>query len=597
MDLQIMKQSGLRQQRTLRRLQEISLKLLGQLELNPLLEAIARGVVEIVAADSGGIYRYDAERNELRPVIPIKQPKEALYVIRPGEGMAGRVMVSGKPLKVDNYDKWSGRTPKQLKGTVGPVVQAPVRKGNEFLGVIYAERAPGKPTFTDEDVESMQLFANYAAIAITNAQLYEEAKRSASELTSLYATSLEITQELDLNQVLDRIIRRAENLVHGKNAQFYYYDQEREALIPGMPGHLPRSIQKVTMKPGEGLSGRVFNSRKPLIIADYDAWEGRAPGTPKGVIGQAIGIPVEQGEQILGVIAISRSNAEPPFNDDDVRLLTLFAGQAAIALTNAQQYEELEKLYAEVKVKERLESELTVAHTIQTSLLPHRLPRVSGWEIAACWDAAREISGDFYDCFPVPGGRWGFVIADVAGKGVPAALFMALCRTLTRTFCMDGRPPREAISRVNDLIIADSYSEWFVTLFYGLLDPKWGILTYVNAGHPRPLWLRKKGRALEKLAADGIALGVFEGITLEEKSIQLDPGDLVLMYTDGISEALDTSGNLYGERRIQTRLKHFAQETPTAILSNLQKDVATFSHGRPRADDLTAILLKRKLAK
>jgi sigma-B regulation protein RsbU (phosphoserine phosphatase) len=351
------------------------------------------------------------------------------------------------------------------------------------------------------------------------------------------------------------------------------------------------------MKPNEGLSGTVFSSRKPLIIADYDSWEGRAFGTPKGVIGQAIGIPVEQGERILGVIAISRGKAEPPFSEDDVRLLTLFAGQAAIALTNARQYEELEQLYAEVKVKERLESELTVAHTIQASLLPHQLPRITDWEIAACWDAAREISGDFYDCFPVPGGRWGFVIADVAGKGVPAALFMALCRTLTRTFCMDGRPPREAISRVNDLIIADSYSEWFVTLFYGLLDPKWGIMTYVNAGHPRPLWLRRKGRKVEKLAADGIALGVFEGITLEEKSIQLEPGDQVLMYTDGISEAMNLSGNLYGEKRIQTQLRQYSQETPHAILSNLQKDVAAFSHGRPQADDLTAIVLKRKLEK
>lgn len=591
------KQSGLRQQRTLRRLQEISLKLLGQLELNPLLESIARGVVEILSADSGGIYRYDGARNELRPIIPVKQPKEALYAVRPGEGMAGRVMVTGKALKVDNYDEWAGRTPKQRKGTVGPVVQAPVRKGKEFLGVIYAERTVGKPTFTDDDVESIQLFANYAAIAITNAQLYEEAKRSASELSSLYTTSLEITQQLDPAQVLEGIIRRAETLVLGKHAQFYFFDEGRGVLIPGMPGHLPRSIQRVSMKPGEGVSGTVFTTRKPLIISDYDKWEGRAPETPKGVIGQAIGIPVEHGERILGVIAISRSKTDPPFNDDDVRLLTLFAGQAAIALTNAQQYEELQKLYGEVKVKERLESELTMAHTIQASLLPQRLPRIAGWELAACWEAAREISGDFYDCFPVPGGRWGFVIADVAGKGVPAALFMALCRTLTRTFSMDGRRPREAIARVNDLIIADSYSEWFVTLFYGLLDPKWGIMTYVNAGHPRPLWLRSKGKKIEKLSADGIALGVFEGITLEEKSVQLEPGDQVLMYTDGISEALDTAGNLYGERRIHKGLMRSAQEPPTVILEGLQKDIAAFSKGRPQADDLTAIMLKRKLPK
>lgn len=591
------KQTGLRQQRTLRRLEEISFKLLGQLELNPLLESIARGVVEILSADSGGIYRYDPRRNELRPIIPVRQPKEALYAVRPGEGMAGRVMVSGKAMKLDNYDEWAGRTPKQRRGTVGPVVQAPVSKGKEFLGVIYAERNLGRPAFTDEDLESIQLFANYAAIAITNAQLYQEAKRAAGELASLYQTSLEITKQLDLDQVLEGIIRRAEGLVNGKNGQFYYFDEDHQVLIPGLAGHLPKSLQRVSMKPGEGMSGTVFVTRKPLIVPDYDKWEGRAASTPKGYIGQAIGIPVEHGDNILGVIAISRSKTSAPFDEHDVRLLTLFAGQAAVALTNARQYDELQKLYGEVRVKERLESELTMAHTIQASLLPQKLPRIGGWDLAACWDAAREISGDFYDCFPVPGGRWGFVIADVAGKGMPAALFMALCRTLTRTFCMDGRPPREAIARVNDLIIADSYSDWFVTLFYGLLDPKWGILTYVNAGHPRPLWLRNRGRKLVKLAADGIALGVYEGIKLEEKSVQLGPGDSVLLYTDGISEALDSAGNLYGEKRIQSGLRRFSQETPAVALENLQKDIAAFSKGRPQADDLTAIMLKRKLTK
>ncbi len=594
---QIMTLSNMNNGHTVRRLQKISMELLSQLDLNPLLESIARGVVEFLNADSGGIYRYDASKNELHPSVPIKQPKEALYAIRPGEGMAGRVMETRQAMKLDNYDEWTGRTPKQVKGTVGPVVQAPVLKDKEFLGVIYAERALGKPAFTDEDLESIQLFANYAAIAISNAQIYAEARRSAGELASLYEISLEITQELDSAQLLEGIITRAESLVQGKNAQFYFFEQSLGMLIPGMPGHLPKPIQKVSMKPGEGVSGTVFLTRVPLIIPDYDNWQGRAPGTPKGVIGQAIGIPVEHGERILGVIAISRNKTESPFNDDDVRLLTLFASQAAIALTNAQQYEELQKLYAAVKEKERLDSELTMAHTIQASLLPKRLPKIAGWEVAACWDAAREISGDFYDCFPVPGGRWGFVIADVAGKGVPAALFMALCRTLTRTFSMDGRSPREAIARVNDLIIADSYSEWFVTLFYGLLDPRWGILTYVNAGHPRPLWLRKKGKKIEKLTADGMALGVFEGITLEEKSVQLDPGDLVLFYTDGISEAMDTGGNLYGDRRVQAALTRFANQSPASVLNNLQKDVATFSKGRPQSDDLTALLLKRKLPK
>ena len=207
-------------QSTLSRLLEISIKLLGHLELDPLLQSIASGVTEILNGDRGGIYRFDAERGELQPVFPVKQPKEALYTIKPGEGLAGKVMQSGKPMRIDNYDIWEGRTAQQPRGTVGPVMQAPVKNGNEFLGVIYVERSVGRPAFTDEDMESLLLFANYAAIAISNAQLYEEARRGAAELSSLYETSLDLTKQLAVSDVLDRIIKRAKALVNENLASF-----------------------------------------------------------------------------------------------------------------------------------------------------------------------------------------------------------------------------------------------------------------------------------------------------------------------------------------------------------------------------------------
>lgn len=234
-------------------------------------------------------------------------------------------------------------------------------------------------------------------------------------------------------------------------------------------------------------------------------------------------------------------------------------------------------------------------------MLPQKLPKIKGWDLAASWSGAKGVSGDFYDCFPVsagpgkPKGRWGIVIADVAGKGVPAAVFMAFCRTLTRTFCMDGRSPKEAIQRVNDLIIADSNAEWFVTMFYGLLDPKQNTLTYVNAGHPQPLWWRRLKKQVRKLAADGMALGVFPGIKLEEKTVTLERGDLVLHYTDGMTETFNARSDPFGERRIRAALKKSASRPPDEILEKLQANIATFSRGKAPSDDLTAILLKRNL--
>jgi sigma-B regulation protein RsbU (phosphoserine phosphatase) len=586
----------LRQQATLSRLLEISMKLLGHLELDPLLQSIAAGVTEILNGDSGGIYRYDAESGELRPVFPVKQPKEALYTIKAGEGMAGKVIQTGQPMKVDNYDDWHGRTPQQRRGTVGPVMQAPMKSGDQLLGVIYVERSVGRPTFQDEDMESLVLFANYAAIAISNAQIYERSRLAAAELASLYETSLDLTNQLAVSDVLDRIINRAKNLVRGKYGQFYQYEEERKLLVAVFPSNFPGGLTGL-MEPGEGLSGRVFTTRKPLMIADYDKWEGRAPNTPTGIFTRTIGIPVEHRDEILGVLTLSRDASEPPFSAADLRLLSLFASQAAIALANAQQYEELQKLYAQVKDKEHLESELRIAHSMQATLLPKKLPRLKGWDMAAMWIPAQIISGDFYDVFAVHGSRLGIVIADVAGKGMPAALFMALCRTLTRTLCIDGRPPQTAITRVNDLILADSSSDWFVTLFYGVLEPKTGTFTYVNAGHNLPLWYRADKKQITPLRAKGIALGVMPSIELEEKVIQMGRGDSLLMYTDGMTEAIDVDGGFFGERRLHASLKALAKKTPKSILDKLQKEVLDFSRGRPASDDLTAVLLKRNASR
>src|SRR3989304_5812953 len=165
MEIKLEENKDLRQQATLRRLQEVSLRLLSQLEVEPCLECVVSGIVELLGADFGGIYRYDAERQELRPWLPLNFPEDAKYAAKPGEGMSGKIVLSGRPMKVDDYDSWEGRSPNRPKGVFGPVVQAPVRKGDEILGVLVAGRLYGKPPFTDEDLEIVELFASHAAVA------------------------------------------------------------------------------------------------------------------------------------------------------------------------------------------------------------------------------------------------------------------------------------------------------------------------------------------------------------------------------------------------------------------------------------------------
>jgi len=572
-------------------LYETSLELAGQLEGQTLLQAIVSRAAKLLASKGSELVLFDPQTKDLITTVTNRIAKTR--PVRPGEGIDGQVFESGKPLLIEDYNTWEGRLPELPIIPFPRIADVPIKLGNEKLGTLKVMRAAKDQPFTHEDVRLLELFANQAAVAISNSRAYETSRRTSKQLSQLYDISLEITKQLEIPRLLERIIQRAAGLANSRFGQIYLYDKKKNVLLDSVSFNLPESMQGLVIKPGEGMVGKILNSRKPMIVADYDSWKGRSTQVASDFTHHSAGVPVEHGGEILGVFWVGRKKDDPAFTDQDLQILTLFANQASVALANAKQYEELQKLYGQVKEKERLESELRVAHNIQASLLPQKLPKVSGWELAALWSAARVISGDFYDWFPIPGEKWGLVIADVAGKGIPAALFMANCRSLVRVLCMEGRPPHEAISRVNELILADAQSDLFVTLFHGVLDPKWGILTYVNAGHPRPIWHHRKSKDITELKATGIALGVQPNIELEEQSIQIGPGDLILFYTDGISEAQDSQGRFFGERRLRTSLKTLTKKKPDAILDSLQKEIAAFSHGREPSDDLTALLVKR----
>jgi sigma-B regulation protein RsbU (phosphoserine phosphatase) len=207
------------------------------------------------------------------------------------------------------------------------------------------------------------------------------------------------------------------------------------------------------------------------------------------------------------------------------------------------------------------------------------------------------VSGDFYDFIPPPGddeGAWGFVMADVADKGVPAALFMALSRTLVRTMAMSGREPAAVLMRANDMIIADAHSDLFVTLFYAVLDPETGRLTYANGGHNPPLLLRAGSDQVTSLTAQGMALGIVHGVEIEQRETRLAPGDLLIFYTDGVTDALDAKNHEFGLERLQQVLLAHRAASAAEIVAAINRAVADFVGERPQFDDLTLLVLKRE---
>lgn len=254
------------------------------------------------------------------------------------------------------------------------------------------------------------------------------------------------------------------------------------------------------------------------------------------------------------------------------------------------------RLIEEEVHRQRLEEEMAVGRRIQFSLLPHSCPVVHGYEFAAGYRPAREVGGDLYDFTIQPDnpGRIHIVIADVTGKGVPAALYMAVSRTLFHTYALDGCSPSNALQRVNHFIREDSVTPLFLSAFYAVLDTEMHCLTYANAGHNPPIWLQQSTGEMEILKARGIVLGAFDSFIPEEKFCFIQPGDTIVLFTDGITEARNLAGDFLDDAGLETILTTKRWSSANETLEAVINAVDEHSAGVPQADDYTVIVIHRK---
>ena len=243
-------------------------------------------------------------------------------------------------------------------------------------------------------------------------------------------------------------------------------------------------------------------------------------------------------------------------------------------------------------VRERLETEVQLARQIQQTFLPESLPELAEWELAARWKPARQVGGDFYDVFELPNNQMGLFIADVSDKGVPAALFMALTRTLVHAAVIETDTPADALRHVNDLLVPDTKQGMFVTAVYAVLDMTTNELTYVNAGHNPPLLVRSNG-SQEYLTRTGVALGAAEDMIYEQVTISLEQDDSLLFYTDGLTESYNIDGDFYGEERLEAALSETHCSSANELMDVVEKSLFEFVGDMPAADDLTMLALRK----
>ncbi|MBN1565823.1 MAG: PP2C family protein-serine/threonine phosphatase, partial [Anaerolineae bacterium] len=239
----------------------------------------------------------------------------------------------------------------------------------------------------------------------------------------------------------------------------------------------------------------------------------------------------------------------------------------------------------------RMEKELQMAKDIQRGLLPTELPTRPGYEIAADWRSAREVAGDFYDCFELGDSDLGVIVADVSDKGAPAALFMAVARSLIRGTATSSEKPAEALQRANKTILTDTQSGMFVTVYYTVLHPG-GAITGINAGHNRPLLYRTSQQTHEFLPRGGRPLGWFDDLPVEAVDYQLNPGDVLVFYTDGLTEAENIAQEPYGEDRLVEIVRANAGQPASTIMKHITASVIQFMGAAPPFDDTTLVVVR-----
>ena len=300
-------------------------------------------------------------------------------------------------------------------------------------------------------------------------------------------------------------------------------------------------------------------------------------------------LPLAAAGEQLGTLELGYAAGRTRFAEAYKQTLLAFADQVAIAVHNMLLLRRTDEALT------RKMAELSVGREIQLSLLPKSCPTPPGWQFAAVYQAARTVGGDFYDFCELPGppARLGVVIADVADKGVPAALFMALSRTIIRSVAFTGRGPASALMRANQLILADSQADLFLSAIYVVLDLATGRASFTNAGHNRPLLYRSADGSLTELMQPGTILGAFEEITLRDDRFDLAPDDVLVLYTDGVIDALNSDGEEFGEERLRSVILDHARASAQSLLDHLVDALAHFTGAAEPADDVTCVVVKR----
>ena len=515
-----------------------------------------------------------------------KQVVEVAAALAPGGSVHLWKIIDGKP----TIWQESGKLPRAEKITIEKVFPGlnpegrgsqwarPLKMNGEVLGVL---EVCGTTSLSDKIRDSLEKFARIAETALNHAGQ----QRAVQEISAILEATKLLNSTLDLSELIKIVLQLATRLSGADRGTVFLLDRKLNEVWSLVGLGLEEHEIRVSVK--RGIVGWVALHGHPVRLEDAYA-DPRFDPTVDSVLGYSthslLALPIRnKSDDIIGVLELL-NKTEGSFSAFDQEFLSGLSDHVALALDNAQ-------LHRELLAKQRMESDLMLAHSVQRGFLPEHPPELEGFDISVAYTPSQLVGGDYYDFIPLSPQKTLAVIADAEGKGVASALMMASVRATLHTLAGHVRALEKIVKSMSKIMLGDSQTVKLLSMFFGVLDHRRLGFHYINAGHVPPMVIRQGGVVLE-LTEGGMVMGVLADATYKRGYLQFEKGDILVCYTDGITEAMDINGNQYARERLVDTVRREGNACSKHIVETVLADVDRFSRGGLHNDDCVILILK-----
>ncbi|MGC2194974.1 MAG: SpoIIE family protein phosphatase [Terriglobales bacterium] len=553
------------------------------LDLDTTLRRVAELVRKVIDYEIFAILLLNEKAQELRFRFQTGYPREYAERarIKVGQGVTGRAAQLRQAILIEDVTKENDYI--EAIPNVRSELAIPLIVKNRLIGVIDIEaRAPGY--FTDEHRRLLTLIGSRMAVGIENAQLYTRTTRQARTLLLLNEIARELSSILNVDELLKRIAELLNRIIDYQMFSILLLDENGQKLVHRFSLRFQESIHlKHDIPLGQGLVGAAASDKAAVLVPDVSKDPRYVMANPETK--SELVVPLIYKDRVIGVLDLEHTR-RGFFTEDHKRTITTLAAQVAIALENARLYEQI------ARQERRLERDLALARELQFRLLPPAMPKIEHLELAAKFVPARAIGGDLYDFVHYSMSRLGIVVGDVSGKGAPAAIYAALVSGILRSHAPIEPAPAEMLSAVNFSLGERRIEAQYICLLYAVWDDERRTLQVANSGLPRPIYIHD-GKT-EIIEATGLPLGLFDDAEYEEFTFRTKPGDMFVFFSDGILDASNKAGEMFGRSAVERVIASCPDQSPECVVASLFKAVEEHSAGESAFDDQTVVAIRVK---